>query len=167
MCVEKEDFHPGRGRDDLGDIRLDGLDHVHLCREVEAIASAVVVVVADEHLATPCVPPMTSFYGDELKRALHEQAFGVAEARVQTITDLEATAEVVLLEEKSVVIALNMTGYTIGTQWIAAICLVLIRETDGHTCETLEDALERVSPQYAAKRQAIVIQKLFELTNHE
>ncbi|KAI0031141.1 hypothetical protein K488DRAFT_23498, partial [Vararia minispora EC-137] len=54
--------------------------------------------------------PLT-FYADELRRALAEQAFGIKHKVAFSSSATEATATIVLLEETSIDVLLDTEGY--------------------------------------------------------
>jgi len=56
---------------------------------------------------------LSSFYGDELLRALTEQSFGIKIFSILATTQLQATASVTLLEGRQLDIKLAMRGYSV------------------------------------------------------
>jgi hypothetical protein len=58
-----------------------------------------------------CSP--SSFYGDELLRALSEQSFGIKSFSTLASTELEATASMTILEGQTINIKLAMRGYSV------------------------------------------------------
>jgi len=88
----------------------------------------------------------SSFYYNELSRALSEQSFGLSRYEVaRQQSPHEATAVVTLLEGTSISVSLDMRGY---------------RLDGGQTQESIEELLQSVSPIYVQKRHDMIITRL-------
>ncbi|KIK95163.1 hypothetical protein PAXRUDRAFT_827280 [Paxillus rubicundulus Ve08.2h10] len=91
----------------------------------------------------------SSFYYNELRRALSEQSFGLTRYDVaRQYTAHEASAFVTLLEGTTLKVSLNARGY---------------RFDGGQTLESIEGLLQSVSPMYLQKRRDTLFAKLQDL----
>lgn len=59
------------------------------------------------------IPPSSSFWAEELQRALAEQSFGIRVYSIIATTPLRATASVTLHEGHSIFILLTSRGYSV------------------------------------------------------
>ncbi|KIJ64631.1 hypothetical protein HYDPIDRAFT_28567 [Hydnomerulius pinastri MD-312] len=88
----------------------------------------------------------SSFYYDELRRALSEQSFGLARYDVaRQFTPHEASACVTLLEGTTLRVSLNARGYQVDS---------------GQIFESIEDLLQSISAMYEQKRRDTLFAKL-------
>ncbi|KAH7885290.1 hypothetical protein F5I97DRAFT_1928689 [Phlebopus sp. FC_14] len=88
----------------------------------------------------------TSFFYDELRRALAEQAFGIARYDVAgQSTPLAATASVTLLEGITITVTLDVRGYQVDS---------------GQVFESIEGLLQFVSPMFEQMRTNALFAKL-------
>ncbi|KAE9392864.1 hypothetical protein BT96DRAFT_830084 [Gymnopus androsaceus JB14] len=94
----------------------------------------------------------SQFHVDELQRALSEQAIAIRSFSVIDSSSLQATASVTLLEGNDITIKLTNRGY----QSVS----MLARQADDIIFETIEDLLRSVSPLYAQKSHALLLQAL-------
>ncbi|TCD70881.1 hypothetical protein EIP91_001189 [Steccherinum ochraceum] len=95
-------------------------------------------------------PPSTSFPTGELERALDEQlqSSGISGYKITQSSDLEAIAQVKLLEGNDVAVSLTSSGYALhGGQ----------RELG---FETVEDLLRSISAKYSEAMQKALMDKL-------
>lgn len=60
-----------------------------------------------------CAANPSSFYADELHRALQEQSFGIESFSMENATSLQATATVKILEGLNVTLKLTIRGFTV------------------------------------------------------
>ncbi|KAG2010213.1 hypothetical protein CC2G_013052 [Coprinopsis cinerea AmutBmut pab1-1] len=98
----------------------------------------------------------SSFYHDELERALAEQRFGVHSYRILSSSPRQSSAFVTTLEGHKLNVALTAQGYTVES-----------KRSDGtestvppRTYETIEDLLQAISPSYSIRRQERLISAL-------
>jgi len=94
----------------------------------------------------------SQFYIDELQRALSEQAIAIRSFSVIDSSSLQATASVTLLEGNDITIKLTNRGY---------------QSADDIIFETIEDLLRSVSPLYAQKSHALLLQALEGLSSDD
>ncbi|KAF9241201.1 hypothetical protein BU15DRAFT_45291 [Melanogaster broomeanus] len=88
----------------------------------------------------------SSFYYNELRRALSEQSFGLTRYEVtRQDTPHEATAFVTLLEGTALRVSLNTRGYQID---------------GGQIYESIDELLQSVSPMFMQKRKDVLLAKL-------
>ncbi|KAI0753896.1 hypothetical protein BC629DRAFT_1257103, partial [Irpex lacteus] len=92
-------------------------------------------------------PP--NFASKELAQILAEQGSAIRGYAIRANTELEASAEVQLLEGTAVVISLTARGYQI------------VGHREVH--ESVEDALHAVSPRYTEARHAELLSRLASL----
>ncbi|KAG9315818.1 hypothetical protein JVU11DRAFT_3467 [Chiua virens] len=90
--------------------------------------------------------PTSSFYYNELNRALSEQSFGLTRYEVaKQCSPHEATAAVTLLEGTNIKVSLNTRGYQLD---------------GGQTYESIEGLLQSISSMYGQKRDETIIARL-------
>jgi len=95
---------------------------------------------------------VSSFYRNELSRALQEQQDAIASYRLLASSSTSATAEVELLEKRVMTLSLSLRGYRfIGDD-----------ESSG-SYESLDALLESVSPLCAGRKREALHAKLAEL----
>lgn len=109
--------------------------------------------------------PSSSFYYDELSRALSEQSFGLSRYEVaRQHSPHEATAIVTLLEGTSISLSLNMRGYRVilhhSTTVVIADLNPCFKLDGGQTHESIQELLQSVSPMYVRKREDTIITRL-------
>ncbi|KZO97010.1 hypothetical protein CALVIDRAFT_554662 [Calocera viscosa TUFC12733] len=91
----------------------------------------------------------SSFYRDELSRALQEQGEAIISYRLMESSLSSASAEVQLLEANSVIVALSLGGYRLVSQVQTSM-----------SYETVEPLLASVSPLYGVKKDESLLAKL-------
>ncbi|PPQ67729.1 hypothetical protein CVT25_009335 [Psilocybe cyanescens] len=92
-----------------------------------------------------------SFCHSELQRALKEQSFGIKNFTILSSSHEQASAAIVLLEGRKIIVQLTTRGYSI------------IDGGPSTVHETLEGLLH-ISALYAKKRQEVLMAKLSKLT---
>lgn len=92
-----------------------------------------------------------SFTPGELEDSLREQSYGLKSYRLVKKSALESTAEVITLEDDTVTVILTQRGYQIQRN---------TSEGEGLTYETVEDALQVISPLYVQAKQRLLVEKL-------
>jgi len=98
----------------------------------------------------------TTFTLTELDQALKEQSFGISSYVIDSVTELEAIASIVLLEGNEISVSLTPNGFTIRKNSDT-------NETNiGRTFEEIEVILNVVSPKYGAARHQEIVAKLAE-----
>jgi hypothetical protein len=113
----------------------------------------------------------SSFYQDELLRALTEQSFGIRMFYTLTTTRLQATASVTLLEGQRINIKLEMRGYSVRVASVVTKILLIslhqiesgdpaLPSNEGMIFESLDELLRSASPMYEQKRHEFWVQKL-------
>jgi len=100
---------------------------------------------------TSCSPHPNPFPETELPRALSEQSFGIVSYEVTVVSQLEATARVVLLEGNAITISLTTKGYELVHD---------SGEPGDATFETLDDLLQTTSGMYEKARYAALVNEL-------
>ncbi|PSS34196.1 hypothetical protein PHLCEN_2v1763 [Hermanssonia centrifuga] len=90
---------------------------------------------------------LVPFPQSELQRSLSEESFGIKSFEFVNVSELEATANVVLLEGNTIQISLTSRGYQ-------------SHDSEGGVFETMEDLLQATSPMYETVRQRILMEKL-------
>lgn len=107
----------------------------------------------------------SSFYHNELSRALSEQSFGLTRYEVaRQYSAHEATALVTLLEGTNIRVSLDIRGYRVNLHRSAAGMIadrICVSKLDGgQTYESIEEFLQSISPMYVQKREDTIIIKL-------
>jgi len=97
----------------------------------------------------------SSFYADELLRALTEQSFGIETFSVLTTTPIQAVASVTLLEGHNLTIKLTTRGYSIESSDCPAL-----RNRDDLVFESLDGLLQSTSILYGQKQHAALVKNL-------
>ncbi|KAF8229691.1 hypothetical protein L208DRAFT_1285518 [Tricholoma matsutake] len=98
----------------------------------------------------------SSFFGDELLRALTEESFGIKAFSTIATTQLQATASVTLLEGQTIHIKLETRGYSI--ECIGDGCALPSNEDT--IFESLDEFLRSASPMYEQMRHDALVKKL-------
>ncbi|THH12284.1 hypothetical protein EW146_g7758 [Bondarzewia mesenterica] len=93
------------------------------------------------------------FFEEELRSALHEQAFGISCFEMIRATSLDATAALTILEGNRIEFTLFTGGYQIsGAENYSAVL--------GVVYETIEDLLSAISPLYVEKKHEALVARL-------
>lgn len=111
------------------------------------------------------VSSSSSFYHNELSRALSEQSFGLTQYEVtRQYSAHQATALVTLLEGTNIRVTLNTRGYQVNLHHLKTDMIAdwtLFQKLDGgQTYESIEELLQSISPMYVQKREETIITKL-------
>ncbi|TDL22166.1 hypothetical protein BD410DRAFT_723401 [Rickenella mellea] len=97
------------------------------------------------------IPP--SFFKDELRNALEEQSFGINGFALTNWNNLEARAQVTLLENLTVDIVLSIRGFYVPSG-----------QNEQHlpdtVFETVDSLLQNISPGYSAKLAETIVARL-------
>ena len=113
--------------------------------------------------------PEEHFAHTELERALKEQSYGLKSFEILKKTHLESTARVTILEGDVVIISLTPRGYLVKRNTIPVLhldthlLLQFLKETseeEGLTYESIEEALQVVSPLYLQAKQRLLVERL-------
>ncbi|KAJ3539039.1 hypothetical protein NM688_g6425 [Phlebia brevispora] len=94
--------------------------------------------------------PPPPFPAAELQQALQEQSFGIKSFELSEAPEHEASAHVDLLEGRGVRVSLTSRGYQLHDS----------SELREHLFETIEDALQAVSPLYVKAKNNVLHEKL-------
>ncbi|KAF9454696.1 hypothetical protein P691DRAFT_804042 [Macrolepiota fuliginosa MF-IS2] len=93
----------------------------------------------------------TSFYGQELHRALKEQGAAIHGFKLVNVGTLQAVARVRLLEGHSIDVTLTQQGYKVECK---------VNEGVAQIFETIEDLFHSTSPLYTQKRSEALFEAL-------
>jgi len=95
-------------------------------------------------------PSPATFPESELDQALSEQSFGITSYEIQSVSQLEAEARVVLLEGDSIRITLTSRGYEVVSDSIGS----------SDVFETIENLLHNRSQMYQEAKHKVLMDKL-------
>lgn len=113
----------------------------------------------------------TSFFGQELQRALKEQGLAVQNYKILNASPLQASARVKLLEGHSINITLTQQGYNVGilqllspspSLYFLYFSQIDCKANEGtiQIFETVEDLFRSTSPLYAQRRSDALFEAL-------
>lgn len=98
---------------------------------------------------TSPIPPPATFTESELSQALSEQSFGITSYEIQSVSQPESTARVVLLEGDAIHVTLSARGFEI-----------VGGNSPSNMFETIDNLLHERSPKYREARDKVLMDKL-------
>jgi hypothetical protein len=114
----------------------------------------------------------SSFFGQELHRALREQGPAIHSFKIINAGTLQAIARVKVLEGYTIEVLLSQQGYKVNQPDLSSFSFHLTycteqadcKEGMTHTFETVEDLLHSLSPLYAQRRSEALFEALKRLS---